>query len=312
MSRTQKYTRHQVLEPYLLLTFLVLFMAQYVTFLSKNHTFSFIWFGLCILLIGIGYAKNRVISLAASLVIIFLFGTTLLINYFVLDQTYPPTFLDLVWFGLFPTSAYAGGLLGEQIRRLYRQYQDIYQSVDELMMIDPVTGLSTEKRFFFDLEEEIQREYRHFIRRQRAGQAVGTWKEQDPKTIPADEHATIMLIKIVHYDEFHSLYGEDWGKQLILAVAEGLHSSLRLSDKKARVDRDCFAVILPETPRDNAVIVQNRLREAMEKFQLQLSQFQMKEVRLTLQFGIATTPHQGDKPQELIEAAKQELRYDLG
>ncbi|OAJ72323.1 hypothetical protein AYJ08_01780 [Brevibacillus sp. SKDU10] len=46
---------------------------------------------------------------------------------------------------------------------------------------------------------------------------MGTWKEQDPETTPQDEQLIIMLIEIVHYDQFETLYGQKWGRRLLLA-----------------------------------------------------------------------------------------------
>lgn len=311
MKRSQKYMSFFMLEPYLILALLVLFVAQFIT-MQDDDSSTYVWFGCTVLLLVISYTKNRVLGLLLSLGVIFTFGTLHLVRFFVFMENARFTLLELSWFVLFPLAAYTGGVLGEKVRSMYEEYRHMYRSVDELMMVDPITGLATEKRFFFDLEEEIQREYRHFIRRQRAGLVVGTWKEQAPETTPQDEQVTIMLIEIVHYDQFQILYGQEWGRRLLLAFTEGLHSSLRLSDKKARVGDARFALILPETHPSNAMVVQNRLRETIDTFQMQVNANQMKEVTFTLKFGLASTPHQGESPQELYDVAKRELLYDLG
>ncbi|WP_212932113.1 hypothetical protein [Brevibacillus halotolerans] len=82
MKRSQKYMSFYLLEPYLLLALLVLFVAQFITKQSDDSV-TYVWFGCTVLLLVISYKKNRILGLILSLGVIFTFGTLHLVCFFV-------------------------------------------------------------------------------------------------------------------------------------------------------------------------------------------------------------------------------------
>ncbi|MBL0385074.1 GGDEF domain-containing protein [Tumebacillus sp. ITR2] len=292
---------------------IVLVVAQFVTLFSQpTRPFTYIWYSMCVGVLIIGYVRGRVFGLLMSLVAVFLFGSFNMYQFFVAHDTSQLSTVDALWFFLFPLCGFTGGLLGDFVRGLLTRYEAVYGSVDELLLADPLTGLMNAKRFFFDLQEELERAKRHFIRRERAGEASGTWESLSAEQANINEVLTVMLFEIVHFNEFVTLYGEQQSNKLLATISEELQHVTRPSDRKARIDRARFALILPETPPQNATIVRNRLNEAIDSFQMTVRETRTRQVTLKLRFGMATAPQQGATAEDLFATAERELSFDLG
>ncbi|KEO81315.1 GGDEF domain-containing protein [Tumebacillus flagellatus] len=292
---------------------LVLVIAQFVTLFSQpTRPFTYLWYALCVALLLIGYGRGRVFGLLMSLVAVFLFGSFNLYQFFVAHDVSQLSAVDALWFFLFPLCGFTGGLLGDHVRGLLHRYETVYGSMDEMMLADPLTGLESRKRFFFDLQEELERAKRHFIRRERAGEVTGSWEALPVEQMEINEVVTVMLFEIAHFAEFVTIYGEAESNRLLAMIAEALHQATRNSDRKARIDRARFAVILPETPPENARIVRDRVNEALETFRLQVRETRTRQVKLKLRFGMASAPQQGAVAEDLYWTAERELSFDLG
>jgi diguanylate cyclase (GGDEF)-like protein len=292
---------------------LVLVVAQFLTLFSQPaRPFTFLWYSLCVAVLLVGYGRGRVFGLLSSLVAVFLFGSFNMYEFFVAHDTTQLSGVDALWFFLFPLCGFTGGFLGDYVRTLLHRYETVYGSVDELLLADPLTGLTTRKRFFFDLQEELERAKRHFIRRERAGEVSGSWETLPEEQVSVNEVVTVLLFEIAHFNEFVTLYGEAQSNKLLTVITDTLHQVSRESDRKAKIDRAQFAVILPETPQEKAKIVRERLTECLDTFQMEVRDSRMRQVTLKLRFGLATAPQQGVTAEAVFGAAERELAFDLG
>lgn len=313
MEGTARREEQRNIDIRFLLTAAVLVIAQCLAlFAQPSRPLTFLWFTMMFAVLVIGYAKGRVFGLLAALVAVFLFGSFHIYLYFIAHDITQLTAIDVLWFFLYPLAAFAGGHLGDYIRQVLIHYETTYGSVDELMLADPLTGLSSEKRFFFDLQEELERARRHFNRYKQEGLTSGEWESQAREHNRKSERVTLLFVEIVHFEQFRLLYGQEQADRLIVTIAEELRASSRLSDRKARIGPARFAVILPETPAGEAVVVRERLLNALETFQVKERQNQTRQILLKLRFGLATAPHDGAMAEELFEAAERELELDLG
>ena len=313
MEGTARREEQRNIDIRILLTAAVLVIAQCLAlFAQPSRPLTFLWFTMVFAVLVIGYARGRVFGLLAALVAVFLFGSFHIYIYFIEHDITQLTAIDVLRFFLYPLAAFTGGHLGDYIRQVLLHYERTYGSVDELMLADPLTGLTSQKRFFFDLQEELERARRHFIRHKQEGEASGEWESQTPDHNRKSELVTLLLVEVVHFDQFRLLYGQDQADRLIVTIAEDLRASSRLSDRKARIAPALFAVILPETPAGEAVVVRERLLNALETFQVKVRHSQTRQILLKLRFGLATAPHDGATAEELYAAAERELQLDLG
>jgi diguanylate cyclase (GGDEF)-like protein len=104
-------------------------------------------------------------------------------------------------------------------------------------------------------------------------------------------------------DSFGHLYGD----RVLVHAAEQIRACLRGSDVAARYGGDEFALILPETDREGAVAVAERIIDA---FRLTpMASDGRQPIPIGASVGIATHPKDGRTPTELIALADLGL-YD--
>jgi diguanylate cyclase (GGDEF)-like protein len=75
-------------------------------------------------------------------------------------------------------------------------------------------------------------------------------------------------------------------------------------DIAARYGGEEFALILPETDREGAWSLAERVRQLVAAQQIVYGD---AVLRVTASLGVATFPEQGERPQALVEAADQAL-----
>jgi len=112
--------------------------------------------------------------------------------------------------------------------------------------------------------------------------------------------------------DLHSLklvndrYGHMHGDQVLQLAATTLRRTLRASDFAFRIGGDEFALLLPQTEPDQAMTLCRRVRAQYEADVKPLG----LEVGVTLDFGVAVHPQDGDQKSALLSLADQRL-YQL-
>ena len=108
-------------------------------------------------------------------------------------------------------------------------------------MQDPLTGVANRRRF----DEMLGFEFR---RAQRL---------QDP--------LSVIMLDIDHFKAFNDSYGHPAGDACLRTVATAIEAQLvRTGDLLGRYGGEEFSIVLPETDRDGALAVANRIRAAVE------------------------------------------------
>jgi len=94
------------------------------------------------------------------------------------------------------------------------------------------------------------------------------------------------------------------GDAVLKEVARKLRTSVREVDMIARYGGEEFCVVLPETTKDLAYAVAERLRKSIEAGEIKAFD---EKIRVTVSAGISTFPEDGDNATVLIEAADTAL-----
>jgi diguanylate cyclase (GGDEF)-like protein len=110
------------------------------------------------------------------------------------------------------------------------------------------------------------------------------------------------LLDLDHFKRVNDAYGHSRGDEVLAAVATVLRSSLRESDFVGRYGGEEFLVLLPDTGRDQAVVVAEKVREAVAS--LALSEIAQP---VTASLGIAAVPDDAGDADTLIRAADRAL-----
>ena len=116
----------------------------------------------------------------------------------------------------------------------------------------------------------------------------------------------LVLLDLHQFKEVNDRHGHLRGDQVLQAAASTLRKTLRTSDYAFRIGGDEFAVLLPQSDAEQAATLSRRLRANYESAIQPLK----LEVPLTLDYGIAVFPEDGDQKESLIRVADKRL-YQL-
>jgi len=155
----------------------------------------------------------------------------------------------------------------------------LYVRVEQKSRIDELTGLFNRRHFEERLKEEISRHSRY------------------------GDVLSVFMIDLDNFKTYNDVYGHPAGDILLSHVGKIIKSSVRDADQAFRYGGDEFVVILPQTTRDDAYVVAERVRgqiaEEMEK----------KALTVTCSIGLASYPIDGVISEELVTAADTALYY---
>lgn len=96
---------------------------------------------------------------------------------------------------------------------------------------------------------------------------------------------SLVMLDIDHFKSVNDTYGHAAGDQVLHQVAERAAMTLRPSDVLGRLGGEEFGLLLPETGGEEALVVTERLRQALADHDVRLSDTQI--LRVTASFGVA-------------------------
>ena len=120
-----------------------------------------------------------------------------------------------------------------------RQVAEMRQTLENLSTVDSLTGLKNHRAFQEQLDREMGRALRH------------------------GHPLSLLLLDIDRFKAYNDSYSHTEGDQALKLVSELLKETARTSDIPARYGGEEFAVILTETDMMGAVVLGERLRQAV-------------------------------------------------
>ncbi|MGC2332136.1 MAG: GGDEF domain-containing protein [Candidatus Acidiferrales bacterium] len=120
------------------------------------------------------------------------------------------------------------------------------------------------------------------------------------------QHLAIVILDLHRLKEVNDRHGHLRGDQMLQLAATTLRKTLRASDFAFRIGGDEFALLLPQTDTEQAVTLCRRVRSLYESEVIPLK----IEVGVTLDFGVAVHPQDGDQKSDLLRTADERL-YEL-
>jgi len=115
----------------------------------------------------------------------------------------------------------------------------------------------------------------------------------------------LIILDIDQFDRFNRAHGFLAGDQLLRLIADRIKSCLRNIDMVGRIGGDEFGVALPDTEKQGARMVADRIQEALIGLPDEM------RIKVTSPFsvsgGIAGFPDDADTPGKLVERAKMAL-----
>ena len=146
---------------------------------------------------------------------------------------------------------------------------------------DGLTGLWNHRRLYDLLREEMRRAARY-------GRALA-----------------VLMMDVDSFKTFNDTYGHPQGDQLLRVVAGILKGSVRSVDHVGRYGGEEFLIILPETGKEDACRMAERIRGEVEARACVVIEDQA--VHRTMSMGVAAFPEDASSADELIQRADAAL-----
>jgi diguanylate cyclase (GGDEF)-like protein len=161
-------------------------------------------------------------------------------------------------------------------------YYTLAGHLKELSVTDSLTGLFNRRYFEERFFEELNRSDRHNL------------------------SFSLSMIDIDDFKLFNDTEGHLAGDEILKSIANIAKDCLRVSDVIARFGGEEFAVIMPQTEREEAMLVSERIRKSIkEQIPSTWSAFPRRSI--TVSIGVATFPYDGKERKELIRNADKAL-----
>ena len=153
------------------------------------------------------------------------------------------------------------------------------ETLREQSIRDPLTRLFN-RRF---LEESLDRELQ-----------LASRKKQS---------LAVLFLDLDHFKRFNDTFGHDAGDMVLQSLADLFRSFFRSTDLCCRYGGEEFAIILPESSSQDAVLRADALRAEVKNLRLKYKKEPLGS--LTISAGVAAFPEHGSTSGELLKIADQ-------
>jgi len=145
-------------------------------------------------------------------------------------------------------------------RNLTNERIRMMEKLQKLAVTDGLTKLYNSRSFYSQLETEVDRfnRYKHPL--------------------------ALLLLDLDHFKDYNDTYGHLEGDKVLVRFSQIIKTCLRANDTAYRYGGEEFTVILPETGGDEAGLVAQRIRAALETERF--SPINGKGVKITISIGV--------------------------
>lgn len=158
----------------------------------------------------------------------------------------------------------------------------LYERTVSLSHLDSLTNLANHGRFQYLLSNALK-------------QAAKTKKP-----------LSLLLIDIDYFKNFNDILGHPAGDDVLVGIAKLLKKTCRSTDIVARYGGEEFVIVLPETSKQPAWELAERLRHLVESTNFSGQEIQ-PEKNLTISLGLAAFPEDAKEKSDLIAKADKAL-----
>jgi diguanylate cyclase (GGDEF)-like protein len=157
-----------------------------------------------------------------------------------------------------------------------------FEETERSARTDTLTGLWNRKVFREQLEAEIRRSRRY------------RWP------------VTVLMLDLDHFKAVNDTHGHVLGDLVLERVGGLLRHAVRGADAACRIGGEEFAVVLPETAREGAYAVAERMRTRVQQA-FEVRTVDGHDIPMTISAGLASFPEDGLHADELVARADEAL-----
>ncbi len=120
-----------------------------------------------------------------------------------------------------------------------------------------------------------------------------------------DKDLSVLMMDIDRFKSINDLYGHVFGDHVIKTIAKLIATHIRQTDVAARYGGEEFVSMLPDTGKNEAFVIGERIRQAIQRQEFTINE---EKIAVTISIGIAQFNPLTDKhPTHLIERADKAL-----
>lgn len=160
------------------------------------------------------------------------------------------------------------------------EIKSLQSSLQEQAMRDPLTDLYN-RRY---MDEMLKKE---FARAQRK-----------------DYPITIILFDIDFFKKLNDTYGHTAGDKVLENLGKVFSTHIRIDDYAIRYGGEEFLVVLPQVPYSRSLLRGNQIRQVVQQV---VTEYNGKQMQVTISGGVAGFPDHGSNPYEVIARADEAL-----
>jgi diguanylate cyclase (GGDEF)-like protein len=114
----------------------------------------------------------------------------------------------------------------------------------------------------------------------------------------------VLMLDLDRFKLVNDVHGHQVGDAVLIEVADRIRAEVREVDIVARYGGEEFVVVLPETGREGAGHIADRICLAMRRLPFAVAELQLP---ITVSIGAAVFPADGDSSPSLVRAADEAL-----
>jgi diguanylate cyclase (GGDEF)-like protein len=130
-------------------------------------------------------------------------------------------------------------------------------------------------------------------------------RREEKRSLRSGRPLSVLFIDMDGFKDVNTGHGHLAGSKALVEAAAVIRGCARETDVVARFGGDEFSLILPDTGREGAVAVAERIRDRLRAFHFLESDG--LSLRLTASIGIASLPEATESAEELLKAADRAM-----
>ncbi len=156
----------------------------------------------------------------------------------------------------------------------------LYELVEKLAITDGLTGLLLKRHFLISFEKELER------------------------LLDIKVEISVLMLDIDHFKKFNDRFGHLVGDGVLVKISDIIRNNTREIDLICRYGGEEFCLALPETSKEGATAVAERIRKQVERENFMI---EGEFTRASISIGVATSPDDSAEMLDLIDKADQAL-----